>query len=64
MHKLSALAFPALLLATATAAAADDNPIDTVVVTATRTAQQQILTGNSISIITADQLDAGQNSRR
>ena len=40
--------------------AAGAGPIDTVVVTATRTAQPQARTGDSISVITADDLAASR----
>ena len=59
MHKLSALAIAAFLLGTLPAVAGD-NPLDTVVVTATRSRQPQIRTGDSLSLISAAQLRAEQ----
>lgn len=59
MHKVAAFSL-SIILVTAAATAAVAEPIDTVVVTATRTAQESIRTGDSISVITAADLWAQQ----
>ena len=59
MHKVAAFSL-SLILVTAAATAAVADPIDTVVVTATRTAQQSVRTGDSISVISAADLWAQQ----
>ena len=56
MHKVAAFSLSFVLVTTAAGA----EPIDTVVVTATRTIQQSIRTGDSISVITAADLAAQQ----
>jgi len=57
MRNVSAFILSLILMIPAAAGA---GPVETVVVTATRTAQPQARTGDSISVITADDLAAGQ----
>lgn len=59
MQKIAAVPLSLVLLAAAGSTAAAD-PLETVVVTATRTAQPLERTGGSLSIITADTLKAQQ----
>ena len=60
MHKVSSLSIcVTFIVLTTTAAMAE--PIDTVVVTATRTSQALARTGDSLSLITADDLEAEQS---
>lgn len=61
MHKISALATSLLFMtAAAPSAFAADTPLDTVVVTATRTKQLRARTGDSISVLTGQLLDRQQ----
>ena len=59
MHKLIAVPVTVILVAAA-GSHAHAGSIDTVVITATRTAQMEALTGDSLSIITASDLKAQQ----